>query len=160
MSVPMQAIEFGVAYLQERIDREIVLAKPMGVVVESADAAGIVLRAPLPPNANHKGTAFGGSLYALAVLTGWAWLTRYIASSAIDADAVIQESSMQFLVPVKGDLRAVILPPADADIDKFRKLLLRAGRSRIRLRVEMHQSGKLATVFDGLFAAATRRQEN
>jgi thioesterase domain-containing protein len=155
----MQVIDFGVEYLQERIDREIVLAKPMGVVVESADASGIVLRAPLPPNANHKGTAFGGSLYALAVLTGWAWLTRYIASSEIDADAVIQESSMQFLVPVKGDLRAVILPPADADIDKFRKLLLRAGRSRIRLRVEMHQSGKLATVFDGLFAAATRRQE-
>jgi Putative thioesterase (yiiD_Cterm) len=60
---------------------------------------------------------------------------------------------------VKGDLRAVIVPPADADIDKFRKLLLRAGRSRIRLRVEMHQSGKLATVFDGLFAAAMRRQE-
>jgi thioesterase domain-containing protein len=155
----MQAIDFGVEYLQDRIDREIVLAKPMGVVVESADAAGIVLRAPLPPNANHKGTAFGGSLYALAVLTGWAWLTRYIASSDIDADAVIQESSMQFLLPVNGDLRAVILPPADADIDKFRKLLLRAGRSRIRLRVEMHQSGKLATVFDGLFAAARRRQE-
>ena len=155
----MQVIDFGVEYLQVLIDREIVLAKPMGVVVESADDAGIVLRAPLPPNANHKGTAFGGSLYALAVLTGWAWLTRWIASSEIDADAVIQESSMRFLVPVKGDLRAVIVPPADADIDKFRKLLLRAGRGRIRLRVEMHQSGKLATVFDGLFAAAIRRQE-
>lgn len=155
----MQVIEFGVEYLQELIDREIVLAKAMGVVVESADDAGIVLRAPLPPNANHKGTAFGGSLYALAVLTGWAWLTRWVASSEIDADAVIQESSMQFLVPVKGDLRAVIVPPADADIDKFRKLLLRAGRGRIRLRVEMHQGGKLATVFDGLFAAAMRRQE-
>jgi thioesterase domain-containing protein len=155
----MQVIGFGVEYLQERIDREIVLAKPMGVVVESADVGGIVLRAPLPRNTNHKGTAFGGSLYALAVLTGWAWLTRYIASSDIDADAVIQKSSMQFLVPVKGDLRAVIVSPSDADIDKFRKLLLRAGRSRIRLRVEIHQGGKLATVFDGLFAAATRRQE-
>ena len=155
----MQVIAFGIEYLQERIDREIVLARPMGVIVESADDAGIVLRAPLPPNTNHKGTAFGGSLYALAVLTGWAWLTRYIASSDINADAVIQESSMQFLVPVKGELRATITPPAEADIDKFRKLLLRAGRGRIRLRVEMRQGEQLATVFDGLFAAAMRSEE-
>jgi thioesterase domain-containing protein len=152
----MQVMAFGTEYLQELIDREIVLARPMGVIVESADDAGIVLRAPLPPNANHKGTAFGGSLYSLAVLTGWAWLTRYIACSDLNADAVIQESSMQFLVPVKGELRAVIAPPANADVDKFRKLLLRAGRGRIRLRVEMHQGEKLATVFDGLFAAAMR----
>jgi thioesterase domain-containing protein len=155
----MQVMDFGIEYLQDRIDREIVLARPMGVIVESADDTGIVLRAPLPANANHKGTAFGGSLYSLAVLTGWAWLTRFIASEDIDADAVIQESSMQFLLPVKGELRAVIVPPPGAEIDKFRKLLLRAGRGRIRLRVEMHHAGKLATVFDGLFAAAMRRQE-
>lgn len=157
MNSNMSMMDFGIDYLQTLIDREIVLARPMGVIVEAADDSGIVLRAPLPSNANHKGTAFGGSLYALAVLTGWAWLTRYVACAAIDADAVIQESSMQFLVPVKGDLRAVIAPPAVADIDKFRKLLLRAGRGRIRLRVEMHQGRQLATVFDGLFAAAMRR---
>ena len=150
---------FGSDYLQNRIVREFALAKHIGIVVESADDDAVVLRAPLATNANYKGTAFGGSLYALAVLTGWAWLTRFIAASDINADAVIQESSMQFLLPVKGDLRAVIAPPADADIDKFRKLLLRAGRGRIRLRVEMHQSGRLAAVFDGLFAAAMRRQE-
>jgi thioesterase domain-containing protein len=153
----LQALGFGPEYLQRRIDGEIMLAKPMGVIVESADDAGIILRAPLPLNANHKGTAFGGSLYALAVLTGWAWLTRYIASNEINADAVIQESNMRFLVPVQGELRAHIMPPTDSDIAKFRKLLLRAGRGRIRLRVEMHQGPKLATVFDGLFAAAMRR---
>jgi thioesterase domain-containing protein len=155
----MQVMEFGVEYLQELINRDIMLARPMGVIVEAADDAGIVLRAPLPPNANHKGTAFGGSLYSLAVLTGWAWLTRFVACADINADAVIQESNMQFLVPVKGDLRAVIAAPAEAEVDKFRKLLLRAGRARIRLRVEMHQGNQLATVFEGLFAAAMRRQE-
>ena len=59
---------FGADYLQRRIDREIVLAKPMGIIVEAADERALVLRAPLAPNANHKGTAFGGSLYSLAVL--------------------------------------------------------------------------------------------
>jgi len=152
-----QASAFGADYLQERIDREIVLARPMGVIVESADDLSLVLRAPLAPNANHKGTAFGGSLYSLAVLTGWAWLTRFLATRKLDAEAVIQESSMRFLKPVHGEMRACLEIPAAADIDKFQKMLVRADRGRIRLQVKMHEGSALATIFDGLFAAAMRR---
>jgi thioesterase domain-containing protein len=148
---------FGADYLQERIDREIMLARPMGVIVESADELSLVLRAPLAPNANHKGTAFGGSLYSLAVLTGWAWLTRFLATRKLDAEAVIQESSMRFLKPVHGEMRACLEIPAAADIDKFQKMLARADRGRIRLQVRMHEGSALATIFDGLFAAAMRR---
>jgi len=148
---------FGADYLQERIDREIMLARPMGVIVESADELSLVLRAPLAPNANHKGTAFGGSLYSLAVLTGWAWLTRFLATRKLDAEAVIQESSMRFLKPVHGEMRACLENPAAADIDKFQKMLVRADRGRIRLQVKMHEGSTLATIFDGLFAAAMRR---
>jgi thioesterase domain-containing protein len=72
------------------------------------------------------------------------------------ADAVIQESSMQFLLPVVGELRACSVAPAEGEPDKFHKMLMRAGRGRIRLRVEMHQGQNLAGVFDGLFAAAMR----
>jgi thioesterase domain-containing protein len=152
-----QAHGFGAQYLQGRIDREIMIARPMGVLVETADDSGVVLRAPLSANANHQGTAFGGSLYSLAVLAGWAWLTRYLATREVIADAVIQESNMRFLAPVRGELRAHAAAPSAAQIDKFRKMLLRAGRGRIRLRVDMRDSQCLATVFDGLFAAAMRR---
>jgi thioesterase domain-containing protein len=151
------ASAFGADYLQDRIDREIMLARPMGVIVEAADDLKLVLRAPLGPNANHKGTAFGGSLYSLAVLTGWAWLTRFLASRKLDAEAVIQESSMRFLKPVHGEMRACLEIPPAADIDKFQKMLVRADRGRIRLQVKMHEGSALATIFDGLFAAAMRR---
>src|SRR6185437_14612968 len=97
---------FGREYLQQRIVGEFAVAKHMGIVVESADDSAVVLRAPLAPNANHKGTAFGGSLYSVAVLAGWAWATRYLASRGVAADAVIQESSTRFLAPVEGELRA------------------------------------------------------
>ena len=152
-----QAGAFGTEYLQEIIDREIMLAKPMGIIVESADEAAMVLRAPLAPNANHKGTAFGGSLYFIAVLTGWAWMTRFLASRRLDAEAVIQESNIRFLAPVHGEMRASIEIPAEAEVDKFRKMLERARRGRIRLQVNVHAGATLATVFDGLFAAAMRR---
>jgi thioesterase domain-containing protein len=147
---------FGSDYLQNRIVREFALAKHIGIVVESADDDAVVLSAPLAPNANYKGTAFGGSLYSVAVLTGWAWVTRYLAARGLAADAVIQESSVRFLAPVLGDLRARTTAPSEAQIEKFRKMLQRAGRGRIRLRVEINYGDTVAALFEGVFAAAIR----
>jgi thioesterase domain-containing protein len=155
--IDMQSEEkFGKQYLQGRIVTEFALARHIGIVVESADDSGLVLRAPLAPNANFKGTAFGGSLFSVAVLTGWAWVTRYLAATDLAADAVIQESTMRYLVPVQGVLRARLMPPSTTQIERFRKMLLRAGRGRIRLQVNIHQGETLATEFEGVFAAAVR----
>jgi len=151
-----QGSSFGRDYLQERIVREFTLARHIGVEVERADDAGVVLRAPLASNANDKGTAFGGSLYSLSVLSGWAWVARYLAARDLPADTVIQESSMRFLVPVRGPFRASVEAPGGEYIDKFRKILHRAGRGRIRLTVEIHCGDIPATLFEGVFAAAMR----
>src|ERR1700736_734223 len=148
---------FGKDYLQFRITSEFALARHIGIVVERADDSGIILSAPLLPNANYKGTAFGGSLYSVAVLTGWAWVTRYLAARGLAADAVIQESNVRFLAPVQGELRASVAAPPDAQIDKFRKMLQRAGRGRICLRVEIIYDQTLAALFEGVFAAALRQ---
>ena len=153
---PPVTLIFGRDYLQNRIVQEFALAKHMGIMVESADDAAVVLRAPLALNANYKGTAFGGSLYSVAVLAGWAWATRHLAAQGVAADAVIQESSVQFLHPVQGELRATALAPQAALIDKFRKMLHRSGRGRIRLRVEIEYDRSMAMLFEGVFAASVR----
>jgi thioesterase domain-containing protein len=149
-------LDFGREYLQERIVSEFALARHIGIVVETADESRLVLRAPLAQNANHQGTAFGGSLFSVAVLAGWAWVTRYLASAEVDADAVIQESTMRYLAPVHGELRATLLTPSAPQVEKFKKMLQRAGRGRIRLAVSIHHGDTLATEFDGVFAAAIR----
>lgn len=147
---------FGKDYLQSRIVTEFPLARHIGIAVDSADDAGVVLCAPLAANSNDKGSAFGGSLFSLAVLTGWAWVARYLAAHEFAADAVIQESTIRYLVPVTGELRASLAAPSLAQIEKFRKMLQRAGRGRIRLRVDIRCEHALATHFEGVFAAAVR----
>ena len=147
---------YGRKYLQDRITSEFVLARHIGITVERADDLGLVLSAPLAPNANYKGTAFGGSLFSVAVLTGWAWLTRYLDATQVGADAVIQESTIRYVAPVHGILRATLVPPTTAHIEKFRKMLQRAGRGRIRLIVNIRQGRTLATKFEGVFAATLR----
>jgi thioesterase domain-containing protein len=147
---------FGREYLQCRITSEFALARHIGIVVERADDCGVTLCAPLLANANDKGTAFGGSLFSVAVLTGWAWVSRYLDASGVVAEAVIQESTIRYLVPVHGALRATLRPPDPADVEKFRKMLQRSGRGRIRLCVDIHQGSTAATEFEGIFAAAIR----
>jgi len=147
---------FGQEYLQKRLLAEFPLARHMEILVMAADALSVVLQAPLPPNANDKGTAFGGSLFSVAVLTGWAWVSLYLSNAGLAAEAVIQESTMRYLTPVVGTLRATLVPPSNAQIEKFTKMLRRAGRGRIALTVQIHHGDVLATVFDGVYAAAIR----
>jgi thioesterase domain-containing protein len=148
---------FGVDYLQDRIDREFPLARHIHVSVDSAHDGAVVLRAPFAPNSNHKETAFGGSLFCVAVLTGWAWATRYIEARGLSADAVIQESTIHYLKPVHGEFQGSLEAPPPEQLEKFLKMLLRRGRGRIHLHVEIHGGQTLAARFDGVFVAALRR---
>jgi thioesterase domain-containing protein len=156
MMAAARMASFGKDYLQQRIAREFPLARHIGIVVDSADDAGIVLRAPLAPNSNDKGTAFGGSLYSVAVLTGWSWVARYLAAHELKADAVIQESTIRYLAPVEAELCASLEAPLEAQVSKFRRMMERAGRGRIRLCVDIHSQAAVAVRFEGVFAAALR----
>jgi thioesterase domain-containing protein len=148
---------FGIDYLQARIEREFPLARHLSISVDAAHDDAVVLRAPLTPNANHKGTAFGGSLFCVSVLTGWAWASRYIEARGLNADAVIQESTIRYLKPVNGEFRGTLKAPPPEHLGKFLKMLARSGRGRIRLHVEIHDGQTLAARFDGVFVAALRR---
>jgi thioesterase domain-containing protein len=147
---------FGVDYLQDRIDREFPLARHIDISVDSAHDGAVVLRAPFAPNANFKGTAFGGSLFCVAVLAGWAWATRYLEARGLNADAVIQESTIHYLKPVHGEFQGIVEAPPPERLEKFLKMLARHARGRIRLHVEIHDGRTLAARFDGIFVAALR----
>jgi thioesterase domain-containing protein len=147
---------YGVQYLRRRIRDEFPLARHLGIEVEDAADDRLVLTAPFEPNANHNGTAFGGSQFCVAVLTGWAWATRYLAARQVAADAVIQESTIRYLAPARGPLRAVLQPPLPEVVEKLRRMLRRAGRGRIRLNVDVHDGAKLVTQFHGVFAVSIR----
>jgi thioesterase domain-containing protein len=147
---------FGKHYLQDRLTSEFALVRHIGIVVESADDSALVLSAPLMANANYQGTAFGGSLFSVAVLTGWAWVARYVDSRQLAADAVIQESTIRYRTPVRNVLRASLVLPEHAEIERFAKMLQRARRGRIRLRVEIREGPTVAAEFEGVYAATSR----
>ena len=61
--------------LNEYLSRHVPLFQAMQARLDRCDETGLSMSAPLAPNINDKGIAFGGSMAAIASLTGWA-LTR------------------------------------------------------------------------------------
>jgi thioesterase domain-containing protein len=135
------------AYLHAQIP----LTRAMGVEVARYDGTELVITAPLALNHNHLGTAFGGSLNAIATLAGYVLLWLELRDRS--AHIVIRESRIQFRRPVKGGLRAICRAPGGAALDEFHESFVRKGKARLELHVEMFEDGELAVAFDGTFVA-------
>ena len=135
------------AFLYEKIP----LARAMGVRVETSAEETFILTAPLEPNHNHLGTAFGGSLAALATLTGYACLWHALDDR--DAHVVIRRSELDYRHPVRGTLRAVCRRPGESELAAFRSTFAKAGKARISLGVTIMEEGRTCLSFRGDFVA-------
>lgn len=130
---------------------QIPLTKAMGVRVEAHDGRQLILTAPLAANHNHLGTAFGGSLSALATLAGYGLLWLELGNR--DAHIVIRRSELDYRHPVTGPLRAVCRKPPEAELAAFRANFAKAGKARIRLEVTVEEAGRVCMTFVGTFVA-------
>src|SRR5688572_18436898 len=101
------------------LHQQIPLTQAMGVTVESWDGQLLVLHAPLEPNHNHLGTAFGGSLSALATLAGYCLLWLVLGDR--QAHIVVRESTIRYRSPVRGALRALCRLPAAQELEVFQR---------------------------------------
>jgi thioesterase domain-containing protein len=143
------------ADLEQRLHADIPLARQMQVRVLAADADGLLLCAPLGPNANDKGTAFGGSLYSIAVLAGWALLSLQARSRGVDCQVVIQQSSVEYLEPVTADFQANARTPNAAEIERCLKTLARYGRARIEVEVTIASADRPVVRMRGRYVLAS-----
>lgn len=130
---------------------QIPLTKAMGVRVEEHDGRQLVLTAPLETNHNHLGTAFGGSLAALATLAGYGLLWLELGNR--DAHIVIRRSELDYRHPVTGPLRAICRKPPEAELAAFRATFAKAGKARVRLEVTVEEQGRVCMTFAGTFVA-------
>jgi thioesterase domain-containing protein len=135
----------------EYLHTQIPLTRAMGAQVASYDGREVIVTAPLAPNRNHLGTAFGGSLSVLATLAGYALLWLELGDR--HAHVVIRRSSLQFHRPVRGELRAHCRAPDAATLTTFHEAFTRKGKARLELRVEIVEDDQLAVEFTGTFVA-------
>lgn len=130
---------------------QIPITRAMGIRVEAYDGQQLVLTAPLAPNHNHLGTAFGGSLATVATLAGYGLVWLELGDRT--AHVVVRQSEISYRRPVRGEIRAVCRRPTEATITAFKTAFARKGKGRIRLEVTVEEDGFAAVEFSGTFIA-------
>lgn len=138
------------AALEQTLHRDIPITREMGIRVAAYDGKQLRLTAPLTPNVNDKGTAFGGSLYSLAVLCGWSLLHLKLKEAGLPHNVVIQEANVRYLLPVSQDITAECNIDDEALTQMFASLE-KHDRARLPLAVVIKQNERPALEFSGRY---------
>lgn len=120
-------------------------------VVENADGR-VRITAPLAPNLNPHGTAFGGSLAALGIVGGWAVIHQGLLDAGLDVDLVVKKSELEYLRPAPAELSIESSLPQDAWPEVLARL--RGGhRARISITSRIYSAGSEAMRAHGVYVA-------
>ena len=139
--------------LEAFLHAKIPLARAMGVTVAECGAR-FVLAAPLAPNVNHLGTAFGGSLHALPTLACYAALWTVLRDAGLDGHVVVKRSAARYRTPVTGTLRAICPRPTADAAAAFLADVRRHRKARMDLTAIVEGAGgRPAVEFEGSFVA-------
>lgn len=144
----MNAVRQELRRLQVFARERIPVAAAMQVEFLAYGAGTLTLRAPLAPNVNHHGTAFGGSQYALAAIGGWGLAKLALAEAGMRGDAVIHDARATYRQPVTADL---LLECRALDAGRCIANCRKHGRGTLRIRARIDTEAGAAMVFEGKF---------
>ena len=138
-------------HLQDLLEREVPLARAMGVTIKHYGSKGLVLSAPLAQNRNYKGTAFAGSLATAATLSGWALTMLLVENMAMCPEVVVSRSVIEYLRPVREDIEVLCPMPDEASIEKLQRVLTHKRIGRWELRARITAQHVLAVDYTGTY---------
>lgn len=138
--------------LVARLRTQIPLTAAMELAVERCDGHTLVLRVPLAPNVNDKGTAFAGSITALGSIAGWCLLTLWGEREFGACQAAVFAADFSFRKPLQGDFTATVSLPDAVHCATLRDAVLAKGRGKVRLHVSLADAGGEAALLEAAYA--------
>lgn len=143
--------------LLDFIRDKIPLARAMELSLVHYDEDRLRLAAPLAPNVNDKGCAFGGSLASVMTLAGWALLELALQRRGEACDVFIGESTVRYLEPVWNDFHAEAQLGEGAAWSTFFDTLRARGKARIEIACRVPGNGdRTAATLAARFVAKRR----
>lgn len=152
--MPVDTANGPAAAFEQQLLADIPLARAMQLRVAAWDEDKLRLSAPLAPNINDKGCAFGGSLASLMTLAGWGLIVLKLRSLGRSCDIYVQDSMLRYQAPVWSDFIAEAQLAEGESWDAFLTVLEQRGRARLRVdcRIPLGD-GSAAATLDARFVA-------
>ena len=118
------------------------LSRPMALrctAFTHNDAEPLQLVAPfVESNRNVHGSAFAGSVYAAAVLAGWAWAEAHAqrcGGALARATVVVRSAAIRYRAPLRDTFVCIALPPTAAALARFAAEFAQHSKATLQLRV-------------------------
>ena len=141
--------------LEQKIRSEIPVAGQMGLRVAGYESGTLTIEAALEPNINVHGTAFGGSLYSIAALTGWGLIYLRLQEVGINPNIVIVGGDVKYQLPVTEKIvaRSTL---SDVDFSRFLQTYKRKGIARMTQSVNIVTGQGVAMTLAGRYVQASK----
>lgn len=143
--------------LQQQLLIDIPITRAMQLEITAWDGESLQMTAPLAPNVNDKGCAFGGSLVSVMTLACWSLIKLAADARELECDIYVQDSSVRYLAPVWDNFTAISRLGANSPRTGFFTTLQLRGRARIAATCEIRLAdGTLACTLEARFVALRR----
>jgi thioesterase domain-containing protein len=152
----MNANDTAAAALESHILENIPLADAMDLKVRRYTGDLLEMSAPLAPNVNDKGCAFGGSMASLLTLAGWGLIELNLRGRGIDCDIYVGDSRLRYREPVWGELRGVARFAEPDALEALLAGLRQHGKGRADVRCEIAVNGRRAATLEARYVAKSR----
>ena len=140
--------------LQKLLNQEIPLSSNMKVTLLEVNDDELILRLPLSPNINHKGTIFGGSLYAASAIACYGLFLFCIRDRGYwTQNIVIADGDIQYVAPATQDVKVIASWPGEIEKSGFFSTLEKKGKGRIEMKAHIYCDKTEVCKFQGRFVA-------
>ena len=138
--------------LQNKLHNEIPLTKMMGIKVQEYNEKELITTAPLNININDKGTAFGGSLATITIISSWSlcWLVSQELGFQSD-NIVIIKNEHSYRKPVTKDIICVTKKPSLQKIEILKNKLLTKKSASIKIKSQIIEDDETCVDFIGYY---------
>jgi thioesterase domain-containing protein len=135
--------------LEQRIRDGIPIATQMAFQIQELTAEKISVVGGGEENINVHGTAFAGSIYAIATLALWGLVNANLPEGA---SLVLAEGKIRYRQPIEGEIQASCSISPD-EMSLFLKNLQKRGRARLKATVIVSGTSGTAAEYSGIVFA-------
>ncbi|MCG3716013.1 thioesterase domain-containing protein [Aliarcobacter butzleri] len=138
--------------LENKLHNEIPLTKFMDLKITKYDEKELITIAPLNKNINDKGTAFGGSLATLTIISGWS--ICWLISKELEINSeniVVIKNEHSYRKPVTKELICHTKRPTKDEIENLKNKLLLKKSASIKISSQIIEDDEICVDFTGYY---------
>ena len=138
--------------LEKKLHTQIPLTKLMNLKVENYDNEKLITTAPLDININDKGTAFGGSLATMTIISAWSICWLITKELGFDSNnIVVIKNEHSYKKPVTKDIVCHTLKPSFEELNTLKEKLILKKSASIKIKSMIIEDGDICVDFDGYY---------